>query len=225
MSARAEILQRVRAGLGKGDAVARRAAAEATMRARARGPQPGFADDLAERFARKALALASSVERVAGSQAVPAAVARYLAENGLPHQAVVTGDVAGFDWSGAGLDMAGRAAPEGHFLRGAVDADKVGISGCFCAIAETGTLLLLSGPQRPASVSLLPETHIAIVSVDRIVATMEDAFALLRTEYGALPRAVNFISGPSRTGDIEQTIVLGAHGPCRVHLILTGEAS
>ena len=73
------------------------------------------------------------------------------------------------------------------------------------------------------SVSLLPETHIAIVPVDRIVATMEDAFALLRSERGKLPRAVNFISGPSRTGDIEQTIVLGAHGPCRVHLILVEE--
>jgi hypothetical protein len=74
---------------------------------------------------------------------------------------------------------------------------------------------------RPATVSLLPETHIAMVPVSRIVATMEDAFALLRAERGELPRAVNFISGPSRTGDIEQTIVLGAHGPCRVHLILT----
>ena len=52
---------------------------------------------------------------------------------------------------------------------------------------------------------------------------MEDAFALLRAERGALPRAVNFVSGPSRTGDIEQTIVLGAHGPCRVHLIVIGE--
>ena len=61
--------------------------------------------------------------------------------------------------------------------------------------------------------------------VSRIVATMEDAFALLRAERGRLPRAVNFISGPSRTGDIEQTIVLGAHGPCRVHLILIGELS
>ncbi|MGA9395281.1 MAG: lactate utilization protein C, partial [Azonexus sp.] len=152
-----------------------------------------------------------------GSMAeVPAAVARYLAEHGLLRATVATGDVAGLDWAGADIEIAARVA---------VDADKVGISGCFCAIAETGTLLLLSGPQTPASISLLPETHIAIVPVGRIVATMEDAFALLRNEQGGLPRAVNFISGPSRTGDIEQTIVLGAHGPCRVHLILTGEAS
>ena len=135
---------------------------------------------LGDVYKRQALALASSVERVASTAGVPAAVARYLAEHDLPRQAVATGDVAGFDWPGAGLDVSGRVA---------VDANKVGISGCFCAIAETGTLLLLSGPQTPASVSLLPETHI-------------------------------FISGPSRTGDIEQTIVLGAHGPCRVHLLI-----
>jgi L-lactate dehydrogenase complex protein LldG len=211
MSAREEILQRVRTGLGKGDAAARRAVAEVAMNHPARGPQPRIAGDLAQRFASKAQYLASSVESVAGPAQVPAAVARYLAAQSLPPQAVATGDVAGLNWAGAGIEIAARVA---------VDADKAGISGCFCAIAETGTLLLLSGPQTPGSVSLLPETHIAIVPLGRIVATMEDAFALLRAERGKLPRAVNFISGPSRTGDIEQTIVLGAHGPCRVHLIL-----
>jgi L-lactate dehydrogenase complex protein LldG len=70
------------------------------------------------------------------------------------------------------------------------------------------------------SAGLLPETHIAVVSASRIVAGHEEAFALMRAERGQLPRAVNFISGPSRTGDIEQTIVLGAHGPYRVHAIV-----
>jgi len=216
MSAREEILQRVRTGLGKGDAVARRAAAEAAMKHPRRGPQPRLDADLVTRFASKAQYLASSVERVDSPAQAPVAVARYLLAQGLPPQAVVSGEVAGLDWREAGLEVAARVA---------VDADKTGISGCFCAIAETGTLLLLSGPQMPGSVSLLPETHVAIVPVGRIVATMEDAFALLRTEHCKLPRAVNFISGPSRTGDIEQTIVLGAHGPCRVHLILVGENS
>jgi L-lactate dehydrogenase complex protein LldG len=96
----------------------------------------------------------------------------------------------------------------------------VGITGCFCAVAETGTLMLCGSPESPATVSLLPETHIAIVSASRIVPGMEEGWALARTELGQLPRAINFISGPSRTGDIEQTIVLGAHGPYRVHLIL-----
>jgi L-lactate dehydrogenase complex protein LldG len=71
-------------------------------------------------------------------------------------------------------------------------------------------------------VSLLPETHVAVVPVARIVAHMEDGWDLLRTEEGQLPRAVNFVSGPSRTADIEQTVVLGAHGPYRVHIVLAG---
>ncbi|WP_340526717.1 lactate utilization protein C, partial [Cupriavidus necator] len=102
--------------------------------------------------------------------------------------------------------------------------DLVGITGCFCAIAETGSLMLLSGQATFASAALLPETHVAVVLRSRIVAGLEDAFALVRSERGELPRATNIISGPSRTGDIEQTIVLGAHGPYRVHVILVDEA-
>ena len=83
--------------------------------------------------------------------------------------------------------------------------------------------MLLSGRETPATVSLLPETHIAIVPAGRVVAGMEEAWALAKRELGELPRAANFISGPSRTGDIEQTIVLGAHGPYRVHIIIVRE--
>lgn len=215
MTAKDEILGRVRRGVGKDDFAGRRAAAEAFLNARQRGPQPTLGGDLVGRFRAKAEYLSITVEAVAALAEVPAAVAAYLAAQGLGGPAVATPEVGGLDWAGSGLPVEARAA---------VDADQVGISGCFCAIAETGTLLLLSGPAAPATVSLLPETHIALVRVSRIVATLEDAFALLRAECGSLPRAVNFISGPSRTGDIEQTIVLGAHGPCRVHLILIGEA-
>ncbi len=84
--------------------------------------------------------------------------------------------------------------------------------------------MLCAAPDHPATVSLLPETHIALVPASRIVPGMEEAWALARAELGTLPRAVNFISGPSRTGDIEQTIVLGAHGPYRVHLVMIEDA-
>ncbi|UCV04666.1 LutC/YkgG family protein [Dechloromonas denitrificans] len=215
MSAKDEILGRVRAGVGKDDFAARRAVAEAYLAGRTCGPQPSIGNELAVRFQAKAESLASSVDSVVEADAAPAAVVRYLAAGGLGLQAVISPDLAGLPWAASGLAVAARPA---------VDADRVGISGCFCAIAETGTLMLLSGAQTPATVSLLPETHIALVPVSRIVATMEDAFALLRTERDRLPRAINFISGPSRTGDIEQTIVLGAHGPCRVHLILIAGA-
>ena len=217
MSARAEILDRVRQGLNKGDGAGRRAAAEALLAAPARGPQPEIGGDLVARFAEKAQALVSTVGRVAAAGDVPAAVATWLAEQGLGAAGVASADIGELPWAQAGIAIA---------VRPAQDADALGITGCFCAIAETGTLVLLSRPETPASVSLLPETHVAILAATRIVATMEDAFALLRAERpGALPRSVNFVSGPSRTGDIEQTIVLGAHGPCRVHIVIVGETA
>lgn len=214
MSARAEILQRVRSGVGKADFALRRATALARLAVPERGPQPHITGDLAARFAEKAASQSSSVAWVADRLAAPAAARCFLADGSLGLRAVVTADLADLDWSGGGLEAEIRAARAD---------DQVGISGCFCAIAETGSLMMLSGVDTPASISLLPETHIALVPVSRVVATMEDAFALLRAACGGVPRAINFISGPSRTGDIEQTIVLGAHGPCRVHLILTGD--
>jgi L-lactate dehydrogenase complex protein LldG len=142
-------------------------------------------------------------------------VAAYLAANALPRRAVCWPQLAGLEWSAAGLDVEARAARED---------DPVGITGVFCAIAETGTLVTVSGPDSPPAVSLLPETHVAVVRARRIVRGMEEAWKLLRAECALLPRAINFISGPSRTADIEQTVTLGAHGPYRVHIVLvTGE--
>ena len=98
--------------------------------------------------------------------------------------------------------------------------DAVGVTGAFAAIAETGTLMVVSGPDSPASTSLVPETHVAVLAAGRIVAHMEECWDLARAAFGQFPRAVNFISGPSRTGDIEQQLVLGAHGPYRVHIVI-----
>jgi L-lactate dehydrogenase complex protein LldG len=177
------------------------------------GPQPAVGGDLAVHFIEQARRMSDTVERVAAHDDVPAAVARYLDAQGIARTAIGWETLKDMAWSGAGIDFAARP-PE--------NLDKVGITGCFCAVAETGTLMLLSGVETFASASLLPETHIAIVDASRIVASMEDAFALARAERGELPRATNLISGPSRTADIEQTIVLGAHGPYRVHVVLVG---
>ncbi|MDI6749907.1 MAG: lactate utilization protein C [Rhodocyclaceae bacterium] len=220
MSSRDDILGRVRARLNRdaANAESARAAIEAALAAKAQGPRPALPTQksaLVERLVEKSLAYSSSVDRIGSYAEAPAAVARYLAGLNLPPRAVVWPQLAHLDWAVAGLAVEAR---------GARDRDLIGITGCFCAIAETGTLMLCGGPESPASVSLLPETHIALVPASRIVPGMEEAFALARAEMGALPRAVNFISGPSRTGDIEQTIVLGAHGPYRVHLILIGDA-
>jgi len=215
MSSREDILGRVRRQLGRTteNASSGRSEMERYIAARAAGPHGILSGDLGSRFREKSLALSSSVEAIADLAQAPAAIARYLASQGLPQQAVCWPRFADLDWTGAGLRVESRPA------RG---ADLVGISGCFCALAETGTLMLCSGADTPAALSLLPETHIAIVPAARIVAGMEEAWTLLRSELGEVPRAVNFISGPSRTGDIEQTIVLGAHGPYRVHILILG---
>ena len=129
----------------------------------------------------------------------------------LPLTAVCWEEFAGLGWSGAGVEIVVREARE---------ADLVGVTGAFCAVAETGTLMTVSSPGTPATVSLLPETHIAILRASRVVPGMEEAWQLLRRERGLPPRAVSFISGPSRTADIEQTVTLGVHGPYRVHIVL-----
>lgn len=213
MTSREDILGRVRAKLARnsGNATVSAAGMDAWLEARHQGPRPLAAGDLLSRFREKSEGLSSTVDLVAAWTEIPAAVARYLTEQALSKRVVGWPLVSGHPWASAGIEFAAR---------GAEDADLVGVTGCYCAIAETGTLMLLSGPDTPASVSLLPETHIAIVAASRIVAGMEEAWNLVRAERGELPRAVNFISGPSRTGDIEQTIVLGAHGPYRVHLVV-----
>ena len=211
--ARDRILGKVRAALGRSGPLpaARIDELQAYIERRTPGPRPKSDWDAVERFRVRALALQSTVDEVETMASVPAAVARYLMANKLPMNAVVWPDLAAMDWRSAGIEAEARKA-EGR--------DLVGITGSFCATAETGTMLLLSGAPTPASTSLLPETHIAIVPAARIVKGMEDALALVRAEHGELPRAINFVSGPSRTADIEQTLVLGAHGPYRVHIVL-----
>ena len=213
MSARENILARIRARQGKRaePSGAERETVQSHIRAHPQNPRPRADWDPVARFRNCALGLASTVDEVETPDAVPAAVARYLKSNGLPLTAVCWQELAEFDWRGAGIEIA---------VREARDTDLVGLTGAFCAIAETGTLMTVSGRDMPAAVSLLPETHIAVVSAARVVRGMEEAWQLLRAELGQLPRAVNFISGPSRTADIEQTVTLGAHGPYRVHIVL-----
>ncbi len=215
MDARDEILGRLRLRLNRPqrDAEAARRELRDYLERCASGPHPTQHGDLLEQFCRRAEALSSTVEMVATMEAAPAAVASYLSGHGLPMTGVCWPQLAGLPWRQTGLAIEARAAG---------DADLVGITGAFCAIAETGTLMLCSGVATPATVSLLPETHVAIVAAARIVPRMEEAWQLARAELGELPRAVNFVSGPSRTGDIELTIVLGAHGPYRVHVVVVG---
>ncbi len=223
--ARAAIFERIRQHQkrGAGPTADERAGVEAYLREHPRGPQPAVSGDLKLRFRAMSERMSSTLDEVPRRADAPAAIARYLAAGSLGTHAVIWPLLSALDWAGVGLQVEARP-PRRDESQG---SDKVGITGCFCALAETGTLVLLSGPETHASTHLLPETHIALVPASRIVATMEDAFDLMRKERGdvqqMMPRAVNMVSGPSRTGDIEQTIVLGAHGPFRVHLVVLAD--
>ena len=220
-AARDAVLARVRKALGTGERTAARSAAEAYIAAHAHGPRPAMPADLVTRFLERATDMQSTVERLADRRDIPRTVARYIDALDLApalaaqksHAGVCWPEFADLDWAGAGLAVEARPTS---------GDDRLGITGAFCAIAETGTLVVLAGADTPTATTLLPDTHIAVVRADRIVSGMEEAFALIRRERGGLPRAVNLISGPSRTGDIEQTIVLGAHGPYRVHVLVLG---
>ena len=216
MGARENILARIRKAQGRPGvepteqerALVREAVARHEV-----GPQPPFAhapDRLAQ-FRRECERLGTTHATVASDGGIPAEIARYLDEGGLERRLAGWHEFAGLDWDGAGIAFDDRPA---------TSQDRTGLTGCFCAIAETGTTLLLSAPESPKLTALLPETHVCVVRAARLLDTMEDAFALLRRKVGEPPRSVFFVSGPSRTADIEQTIVIGAHGPYRVHVVI-----
>ena len=158
----------------------------------------------------------ATVARVISPAAVPEEVARYLAAENLPADLVRAPDPS-LD------DILWDARPLLRIRRGRAEAgDTASLTPCFAAIAETGTLMLISGAETPTTLNFLPDTHIVLVYADQVVATYEDGWDRLRTN-GRMPRAVNFITGPSRTGDIEQRIELGAHGPRRLHIVLVDD--
>jgi L-lactate dehydrogenase complex protein LldG len=160
-----------------------------------------------------------SVARVNDTTGVPAAVAGFLRRYNLP-MSVRRGDdarLAALPWQLEGALEVTQGASDGRQL--------ASVSHAFGAVAETGTLVLASGPDNPTTLNFLPDNHIVIVDVSDVVADFETIFAQLRRSFGdrQLPRVVNLITGPSRSADIEQTLILGAHGPRRLHVILVGE--
>lgn len=217
--ARADILAGIRRSLKRGRLdVQTEAELRARVAAHRRNLIPARATALDQAgqidlFVAMAEDVAATVARVPSVEAVPEAVARYLAAENLPAELVMAPD-PGLD------DVPWEARPLLRIRRGRAEPeDAVSLTPCFAAVAETGTLMLLSGPQTPTTLNFLPDTHIAVVRADQVVATYEDGWDRLRADR-ALPRVVNFITGPSRTGDIEQRIVLGAHGPRRLHIVV-----
>jgi L-lactate dehydrogenase complex protein LldG len=167
-------------------------------------------------FARMVEGSAGTVERIGAWSGLPAAVSSFLRRNELPPWIRRGADpmLADVAWE-PGLTVAtGPAERE----------DVTAVSRAFAGVAETGTVILISGADNPTALNFLSENHIVAVQASAVVGDYETALARLRAEFGpeTLPRAVNMITGPSRSADIEQTLILGAHGPRRLHVILVG---
>ncbi len=164
-----------------------------------------------------------SVARLPDLAAVPMAVAEYLAAQNLPATFAIAPhpDLRAIPWA-EHPTLTMREGP-------AVASDAVSLTQAFAAIAETGTLMLPSGPERPTTLNLLADTAMVLLRVSRLVGPFEEAWDLLRAEWrdgrtgGFMPRNVMLVTGPSRSADIESTLELGAHGPRRLHVLLVDD--
>lgn len=218
------ILGRIRARLSVGsDDGVRRSAVAAHLGRRSAHLIPGRVarsdSDLKALLRGSLEGQSANVIEVATRADVPAAVAQFLRSANLPQRLRMGKDLSltRLDWSREpGLERSvGPARPQ----------DQVTLSRASAAVAETGTLVLTSGPANPVTLTYLPETHIVVLSSTDIVGPYETAFERLRSAaQGTLPRTVNLVSGPSRTADVGGKLVMGAHGPRRLCVILVDDA-
>ena len=159
-----------------------------------------------------------TVDRLSGMDAVPGALAEYLASHNLPTEGSIAPhpELRAIAWS---------ERPMLRLREGRASAsDMVSVTHGFAGIAETGTLMLPSAPERPTTLNLLADTAVVVLRASRVVGAYEEAWDMLRAA-GAMPRNVMLVTGPSRSADIEQTLELGAHGPRRLHVLLVEDDS
>ncbi len=114
-------------------------------------------------------------------------------------------------------------ASETPFDKNTLETCDAGITSCECLVAQTGSILVASSTSGGRALSVLPHVHVVIATLDQILPTLADALDGVRQRHGGrLPSMLSFITGPSRTGDIERILVLGAHGPKELFVILVG---
>ncbi len=217
MSARDDIFSNIRRSLGvTGKEAPRRAAVTQRLADTPRGPIPargqGSPAARLATFITEATRVSASVVVLDTLQYVPQEVGRYLQEVQAPLTLKRGADarLADLDWQAAGLDVSSGASD---------GTDLNAISHAFGGVAETGSLVLLSGPDNPVTLTFLPDNHFVVLSGADLVSDLDSVLAKLRRQ-DALPRTVNIVTGPSRSADIEQTLLLGAHGPRRLHIMV-----
>ncbi len=223
---RAGILGKIRSSLHADPAeLERRAAVAARLAEPPRHLIPAHtrrpAAELAAMFKAALSAQGADLIAVGAPARIPVVIADYLRAHGLPPRVRTGSDpyLAALAWD----ETPALAHEQGPAQAG----DVAGLSRAVAGVAETGTLVLASGPHNPVTLAFVPDTHLVVVDAHTIVGSYEEAMALVAAECGfeALPRTVNLVSGPSRTGDIGGKIVMGAHGPRRLAVIIVGASS
>lgn len=216
MSARERILSRTRAAVTGAAApederraavaarIAQAPAAPAPRQALSHGPQR------LTQFMSKLEAAAATIGRVSSLSELPKALAHELRKRNLPAVARV-----GSEPMFAGLDWGTIAISHGP---GRVE-EPVTLSRAEFGLAETGTLVLASGPDNPVTLTFLGETHFVVLRATDLCGGFEDFWPVWRAR-GLDPRTINMVTGPSRSADIGQVLQLGAHGPIALHVFL-----
>ena len=220
MSAREEILAQIRRSLNVTGAEAPRRMAVEDRLAEARAgviPARGQGDKAAQTatFRAEAERAQASVAEVAAAADVPGEIARFLRDANLPATLRMGEDarLAAMPWAATTLEIA-HGPSDGHDLNG--------VSAAFAAVAESGTLAMASGPDNPTTLNFLPDNHFVVVAQSDIVGDYESVWGRIRARYGrgTAPRTLNLITGPSRSADIEQTLLLRALGPRLLHIVI-----
>jgi L-lactate utilization protein LutC len=213
-------LQQVREAVTEGN----RAAGAPPLPARGAVGYQGAGPDPVARFCDEFTAAGGLVHIVADAVAARDTVMNLLQSRSV--RRVILGAGPAFD----SLDLAEKlkeagleiiSASSGAASRDDFFAADAGISGVDYLIAETGSIVLLSRPEQPRSLSLLPPLYIAAARRDQLLADLFDLFdPELWSERGGLPSCLSLVTGPSKTGDIELRLVTGVHGPGEVHVVL-----
>jgi L-lactate dehydrogenase complex protein LldG len=220
---RQAVLGQVRRSLGvRGDEAARRAIVKGRIENHPSGtiPERGRRAPFKriEAFIGMAEAADATTARVERKDEVLAAVTAFLRSRDLPSDLVHGADpyIESLDWHRHNEISVHQGPP--------VPEDRVSLAKAFAGVAETGTLVMLSGPENPITLNFLPFTEIVVIEAKDIAGDYESVWERLRSEIGAgnMPRSVVWVTGPSRSADIGQKLLLGAHGPGNLHIVIVG---
>lgn len=214
MSGREQIMATIRRSLGRDAGPGEQQLSNLKMRqsARRHHARPQLGPELAAQLKAQMAKVQMTVTELSSMDELPAAAAAYLREHQLPPQLSVAPELRSVEWPESLEIHTGAARAE----------DLSSITACICAIAETGSVVMAASGESPATLRFMPDNHMVVLKRDQIVAHLEDAWGAMREQPGGISRAVHINTGPSRTGDVEQVIEIGAHGPRRMHVFLIG---